>query len=102
MNSTIWLALALVLVLEGLGPMLYPKAWKKMISAMTNLPDNILRRFGGGLVVAGVVVYYMLRKTIGCTKNRLIEVIFECKKCCISEKAMVESIFKQTVILKNG
>ena len=52
MNSTIWLALALVLVLEGLGPMLYPKAWKKMISAMTNLPDNILRRFGGGLVVA--------------------------------------------------
>lgn len=57
MNSTIWLALALVLVLEGLGPMLYPKAWKKMISAMTNLPDNILRRFGGGLVVAGVVVY---------------------------------------------
>ncbi|CAI2944052.1 hypothetical protein ECAZ01_02727 [Escherichia coli] len=41
MNSTIWLALALVLVLEGLGPMLYPKAWKKMISAMTNLPDNI-------------------------------------------------------------
>ncbi|EHY3341355.1 DUF2065 family protein [Escherichia coli] len=63
MNSTIWLALALVLVLEGLGPMLYPKA-KKMISAMTNLPDNILRRFGGGLVVAGVVVYYMLRKTI--------------------------------------
>lgn len=26
MNSTIWLALALVLVLEGLGPMLYPKA----------------------------------------------------------------------------
>ncbi|HGY6987858.1 TPA: DUF2065 domain-containing protein [Escherichia coli] len=52
-------------MLEGLGPMLYPKAWKKMISAMTNLPDNILRRFGGGLVVAGVVVYYMLRKTIG-------------------------------------
>ncbi|EAY7417847.1 DUF2065 family protein, partial [Salmonella enterica] len=26
MNSTIWLALALVLVLEGLGPMLYPGA----------------------------------------------------------------------------
>ena len=65
MNSTIWLALALVLVLEGLGPMLYPRAWKKMIFAMTQLPENTLRRFGGGLVVAGVVVYYMLRKTIG-------------------------------------
>ena len=65
MNSTILLALALVLVLEGLGPMLYPSAWKKMISAMAQLPENIFRRFGGGLVVAGVVVYYMLRKTIG-------------------------------------
>ncbi|MDU3048117.1 MAG: DUF2065 domain-containing protein [Escherichia coli] len=55
MNSTIWLALALVLVLEGLGPMLYPKAWKKMISAMTNLPDNILRRFGGVLSAKSAV-----------------------------------------------
>ncbi|EMZ3477601.1 DUF2065 family protein [Salmonella enterica] len=65
MNSTIWLALALVLVLEGLGPMLYPDAWKKMVSALAQLPENVLRRYGGGLVVAGVVVYYMLRKTIG-------------------------------------
>ncbi|EIM5865231.1 TPA: DUF2065 family protein [Salmonella enterica subsp. enterica serovar Newport] len=65
MNSTIWLALALVLVLEGLGLMLYPGAWKKMVSALAQLPENVLRRFGGGLVVAGVVVYYMLRKTIG-------------------------------------
>ncbi|HAF1445063.1 TPA: DUF2065 domain-containing protein [Salmonella enterica] len=65
MNSTIWLALALVLVLEGLGPMLYPGAWKKMVSALAQLPENVLRRFGGELVVAGVVVYYMLRKTIG-------------------------------------
>lgn len=36
MNSTIWLALALVLVLEGLGPMLYPGAWKKMVSHWRN------------------------------------------------------------------
>ncbi|WP_312947619.1 DUF2065 domain-containing protein [Superficieibacter sp.] len=65
MNSTILLALALVLVLEGLGPMLYPRAWRKMIAALAILPDNILRRFGGGLVVAGFVIYYMLTKTIG-------------------------------------
>ena len=65
MNTTIWLALALVLVLEGLGPMFYPQAWRKMVAALSNLPDATLRRFGGGLVVAGVVIYYMLRKTIG-------------------------------------
>ena len=65
MNTTIWLAFALVLVLEGLGPMLYPQAWRKMVAALSNLPDSLLRRFGGGLVVAGVVIYYMLMKTIG-------------------------------------
>ncbi|NIY47579.1 DUF2065 domain-containing protein [Cedecea colo] len=65
MNSTIWIALALVLVLEGLGPMLYPRTWRRMIAAMTQLPDNTLRRFGGGLVVAGVVIYYMLSRAAG-------------------------------------
>lgn len=49
MNATIWLALALVLVLEGLGPMLYPKTWRKMILSLANLPDTVLRRFGGVL-----------------------------------------------------
>lgn len=65
MNSTIWMALGLVLVLEGLGPMLFPQAWRKMIYSMTQLPDATLRRFGGGLVVAGCVIYYMLRTRFG-------------------------------------
>ncbi|MBN0343308.1 DUF2065 domain-containing protein, partial [Pseudomonas aeruginosa] len=54
-----------VLVLEGLGPLLYPRAWRKMVASLSQLPDNLLRRFGGGLVVAGIVIYYMLRKSIG-------------------------------------
>ena len=60
MNTTIWMALALVLVLEGLGPMLWPRVWRRMILAMAQLPDRLLRRFGGGIVVAGAVIYYML------------------------------------------
>ena len=62
MNTSIWLSVALVLVLEGLGPMFFPRAWRKMILAMTQLPDGLLRRFGGGLVVAGCVIYYMLSR----------------------------------------
>lgn len=65
MNSTIWLALALVLVLEGLGPMLYPRLWRRMILSLTQLPESMLRRFGGALVVAGVVIYYMLSRDAG-------------------------------------
>lgn len=45
--------------------MFYLKVWKKMIFVMINLFDNILCCFGGGFVVVGVVVYYMLRKMIG-------------------------------------
>ncbi|UMX65473.1 DUF2065 domain-containing protein [Klebsiella pneumoniae] len=62
MNSTIWLALALVLALEGPGPMLHPRAWRRMIASTSQLPNNISRRFGGGLVADGIVIYYMLRK----------------------------------------
>ncbi|OON41794.1 DUF2065 domain-containing protein [Izhakiella australiensis] len=65
MNITIWLALALVLVLEGIGPMLLPRIWRRMILSMAQLPDRLLRRFGGGLVVAGVVIYYMLSAHAG-------------------------------------
>lgn len=61
MNSTVWLALALVLVFEGLGPLLYPGLWRKWVAALLQVPDHLLRRFGGGLVVAGFVIYYMLR-----------------------------------------
>ncbi len=64
MDTTVLMALALVLIFEGLGPMLFPRVWRRMILAMTQLPETLLRRFGGGLVVAGLVVYYMLRKTI--------------------------------------
>ena len=60
MKTSIWMALALVLVLEGLGPMFMPRAWRRMILAMTQLPDRLLHRFGGGLVVAGMVIYCML------------------------------------------
>ncbi|NDJ59176.1 DUF2065 domain-containing protein [Enterobacteriaceae bacterium 4M9] len=63
MNATIIGALALVLVLEGLGPMLFPSLWRRMISSIATLPDTTLRRYGGALVVAGFVIYYMLRRT---------------------------------------
>ncbi|WP_147194500.1 DUF2065 family protein [Pantoea sp. MBD-2R] len=65
MNATIWMALALVLILEGLGPVLLPRIWRRMILSMAQLPDTLLRRFGGGLVVAGVVIYYMVSARSG-------------------------------------
>jgi len=60
MNAIVWMAVGLVLVFEGLGPMLWPRIWRRMILSMAQLPDALLRRVGGGLVVAGAVIYYMV------------------------------------------
>ncbi|MFG1173228.1 DUF2065 domain-containing protein [Erwiniaceae bacterium CAU 1747] len=60
MNAIVWMAVGLVLVFEGLGPMLWPRLWRRMILSMAQLPDALLRRVGGGLVVAGAVIYYMI------------------------------------------
>ncbi|BCQ36785.1 MULTISPECIES: DUF2065 domain-containing protein [Erwiniaceae] len=65
MNATVWMALGLVLVFEGLGPMLYPRLWRRMIITMARMPDGLLRRVGGGLVVAGAVIYYMVSRGNG-------------------------------------
>ena len=59
MNQSIWLALGLVLIIEGLGPMLWPERWRSMGTQLAAQPQTMLRRIGGALVVAGVVIYVM-------------------------------------------
>ena len=60
MSKAIWLALGLVLVFEGLGPLLAPRGWREMVSQLSQQNDNTLRRIGGCLVVAGRVIAYMM------------------------------------------
>ncbi|SIO26212.1 DUF2065 domain-containing protein [Salinivibrio sp. ES.052] len=58
--NILWGALALVLVVEGLGPMLFPKQWRQMVTELSQQPDSQLRRIGGCLVVIGGVLAYHL------------------------------------------
>jgi uncharacterized protein YjeT (DUF2065 family) len=60
MSEAIWIALGLVLIVEGLGPLLVPTRWRAMIVEMVRQPDSQLRRIGGCLVVAGAVIVFML------------------------------------------
>ncbi len=62
MNSAIWTAVSLLLIVEGLGPMLLPRPWKKMLLRLIGSPEKIIRRFGGAFVVSGVVIYYMVNR----------------------------------------
>lgn len=61
MNQILWTSISLVLVLEGIGPMLFPKIWKNIITSMSDLPNSKLRRYGGSLVIAGIVIYFMIK-----------------------------------------
>ncbi|CAM3112763.1 DUF2065 domain-containing protein [Vibrio rarus] len=60
MSQGIWIAFGLLLVLEGIGPLLAPNAWRNMMAQLSQQPDNQLRRLGGCLVVAGAVITFML------------------------------------------
>lgn len=50
------LAIALVLILEGAGPLLFPNKWRRYLSELSNQNQQVLRRMGGALVTAGVVM----------------------------------------------
>ncbi len=55
MSESLWLAIGLVLLFEGLGPMLMPKQWKRAVSQLITQSNNDLRRIGGCLFVTGLV-----------------------------------------------
>ena len=61
MLETLFIALALVLIIEGIGPMLFPNKWQAYMRQMAEQPSHQLRSFGGVLVTIGVVcLFYML------------------------------------------
>ncbi|HEH9425705.1 TPA: DUF2065 family protein [Aeromonas sobria] len=60
MLTSMLAGLGLLLLFEGLGPLLVPKAWQQMLRLLSELPPELLRRIGGSLVVAGLVILWML------------------------------------------
>ena len=60
MSESIWLAIGLVLIVEGIGPLVAPNCWRNMVTQLSEQPDNHLRRIGGCLVVAGAVIAIMM------------------------------------------
>jgi uncharacterized protein YjeT (DUF2065 family) len=53
-SDALWLALALVLVLEGLLPFVAPGAWRRMFEQVLQLDDGQIRFFGLCAIVAGL------------------------------------------------
>jgi uncharacterized protein YjeT (DUF2065 family) len=60
MASSIWLALALLLVFEGLLPFASPTRWRKAFEQALKLSDGQIRFFGLCSVVLGLLAMVFL------------------------------------------
>jgi len=58
MPDSLWIAFGLVLIAEGLGPLIAPDGWRQMVTQLSQQPNTQLRRIGGCLVVTGAVIAY--------------------------------------------
>lgn len=54
-GSTLWMALALLLVFEGLLPFTSPVAWRRMFEQILALSNGQIRFFGLCSIVMGLV-----------------------------------------------
>jgi hypothetical protein len=60
MFETLALAFGLMLVLEGILPLLAPAAWRQMFQRVTELNDGQIRFFGLIAVIGGALLFWFL------------------------------------------
>jgi len=61
MSDAIWIALALLLVLEGLMPAINPAGWRRMFEQIMRLNDQQIRTIGLVSMVVGLIVLWLLQ-----------------------------------------
>lgn len=61
MWQDLWVALSLVLVIEGLMPFLSPRSMRETLRMMSELDDRTLRIIGLASMVLGVIMLYLVR-----------------------------------------
>jgi uncharacterized protein len=60
MSDAIWMALALLLVLEGLMPAINPAGWRRMFAQILQLNDQQIRWIGLTSMVLGLLALWAL------------------------------------------
>ena len=61
MGTTLLMALALMLVIEGLLPFLAPKLWRDTFRRLMLLTDGQIRFFGLTSMIAGLILLFIAR-----------------------------------------
>jgi len=61
MVPTLLMALALMLVIEGLLPFLAPRLWRDTFQRLMQLSDGQIRFFGLSSMIAGLLLLFLAR-----------------------------------------
>lgn len=61
MPDSLWAAFALVLVVEGLMPLLAPQLWRESFAKLVTLTDGQLRFIGLASIAIGLVSFWLVR-----------------------------------------
>ena len=61
MGTTLLMAFALMLVIEGLFPFLAPSAWRETFRRLMLLSDGQIRFFGLSSMIAGLILLLITR-----------------------------------------
>ncbi len=54
------IAIALVFIIEGLLPFISPNRWRAMLALAAQMDDALIRNFGLGSMLVGVVILYLV------------------------------------------
>lgn len=57
MSETLWLAMALVCIFEGLMPFLFPKQWKETFLKIASLTEGQIRFVGLVAILIGTTLF---------------------------------------------
>ena len=61
MGTTLLMAFALMLVIEGLFPFLAPSAWRETFRRLMQLSDGQIRFFGLTSMLAGLILLFLAK-----------------------------------------
>ncbi len=61
MADSLWAALALVLILEGLLPFVAPRLWRESFAKLVTLSDGQLRFIGLASILMGLAGIWLVR-----------------------------------------
>jgi len=61
MSTTLVMAFALMLIIEGVLPFLLPKLWRDTFRRITEFTDGQIRFFGLSSMLVGLLILYIVR-----------------------------------------